>query len=174
MSEQTTERDVDSAVIDSGTVVTFHYDLYDGDANKIESSRTSDEPIVVLFGDGSVLAAMWDALRDKRAGEDLTITLPSAQAYGRHYPDRVQRVALKKLGLKGRALRPGQLVRLPGSRDKAPATVLKTGKFSVDVDTNHPLAGQDLTFDISIVAVREASDSERAHGHVHGPGGHAH
>jgi FKBP-type peptidyl-prolyl cis-trans isomerase SlyD len=52
--------------------------------------------------------------------------------------------------------------------------VLKPGRFVVDVDTNHPLAGQTLSFDLEVIEVRAASAEERSHGHVHGPGGHAH
>ena len=51
---------------------------------------------------------------------------------------------------------------------------VKAGRHSADIDTNHPLAGQSLTFDIEIVDVREASEEEIAHGHAHGPGGHQH
>ena len=53
-------------------------------------------------------------------------------------------------------------------------TVVKVGKFSVDVDSNHPLAGQTLNYSIDIVDVRAASDEEKAHGHAHGVGGHQH
>jgi FKBP-type peptidyl-prolyl cis-trans isomerase SlyD len=48
------------------------------------------------------------------------------------------------------------------------------GRFNVDVDANHPLAGQSLTFDVEVTAVRDATPEERAHGHVHGPGGADH
>ena len=45
---------------------------------------------------------------------------------------------------------------------------------NVTVDANHPLAGQVLNFDVSIEAVRAASEEELSHGHVHGVGGHQH
>ena len=44
----------------------------------------------------------------------------------------------------------------------------------ITVDHNHPLAGQTLNFSIEIVEVREATEEEQEHGHVHGPGGHQH
>ncbi|MEQ9565604.1 MAG: peptidylprolyl isomerase, partial [Pseudomonadales bacterium] len=52
--------------------------------------------------------------------------------------------------------------------------VVKVGKFNVDLDTNHPLAGVNLSFDVEIVEVRDATEEEIAHGHAHGPGGHHH
>jgi FKBP-type peptidyl-prolyl cis-trans isomerase SlyD len=53
-------------------------------------------------------------------------------------------------------------------------TVTKVGSSVIDVDLNHPMAGKTLNFAIELVDVREASEEERAHGHVHGPGGHHH
>lgn len=44
----------------------------------------------------------------------------------------------------------------------------------MDVDANHPLAGKSLTFEVEITEVREASDEEKNHGHVHGHGGVEH
>jgi FKBP-type peptidyl-prolyl cis-trans isomerase SlyD len=52
--------------------------------------------------------------------------------------------------------------------------VAKVGESVVDVDLNHPMAGQTLHFDLEIVEVRAATEEELAHGHVHGPGGHHH
>ena len=52
--------------------------------------------------------------------------------------------------------------------------VVKVGHKFVDVDTNHPLAGKPLTFDLNIISLRDAAPEEIAHGHVHGDGGHHH
>ena len=53
-------------------------------------------------------------------------------------------------------------------------TVVKVGRFMVDVDTNHPLAGKTLNFDVEIVSVRAATQDEISHRHAHGDGGHHH
>jgi FKBP-type peptidyl-prolyl cis-trans isomerase SlyD len=53
-------------------------------------------------------------------------------------------------------------------------TIEKVGMSVVDVDLNHPMAGQDQHIDVEIVEVREASAVELEHGHVHGEGGHHH
>ena len=165
----------DEPDVGPGTVVAFHYDLYDEEARRIESSKEGD-PVRFLFGEGRVLAALQDAFRGKRGGTDFSVTIPHAQAYGRHYPERLQRVPRKRLdGGRGQAsIRPGQAVTLRGERGAQQATVVKVGRFNVDVDTNHPLAGRDLTFDVRVIEVRAASAEETAHGHAHGPGGHAH
>lgn len=157
-----------------GTVVAFHYDLYDSNAQKIESSKNGD-PVLCLHGERGVLLALQDAFVDKQAGDDFSITVPHEKAYGRHYPDRKQRLSRKKIdGAKQQTFRVGQIISLRGEHGPSPATVLKVGKFNIDVDANHPLAGVDLTFDVKIVSVREATADEQAHGHAHGVGGHQH
>jgi FKBP-type peptidyl-prolyl cis-trans isomerase SlyD len=50
--------------------------------------------------------------------------------------------------------------------------IVEVGDDEVRVDENHPLAGQTLHFEVTVAGVREATDEERTHGHVHGPGGH--
>jgi FKBP-type peptidyl-prolyl cis-trans isomerase SlyD len=61
-----------------------------------------------------------------------------------------------------------------GQGGAVPVTVTKVTDETVTVDGNHPLAGKDLNFDVTIADVREASAEELEHGHVHGPGGHSH
>jgi FKBP-type peptidyl-prolyl cis-trans isomerase SlyD len=53
-------------------------------------------------------------------------------------------------------------------------TVVRIAGDMVTVDGNHPLAGENLTFAVEVTEVRDASEEELAHGHVHGPGGHHH
>ncbi len=63
---------------------------------------------------------------------------------------------------------------LPTSVGQRAMTVLKVGVSVVDVDLNHPLAGKTLNFAVDVIDVREATAEEKAHGHVHGEGGHQH
>ena len=157
-----------------GTVVAFHYDLYDSNARKIESSRQRD-PVLCLYGERGVLLALQDACAGKMAGDDFSVDVPHEKAYGRRYPNRQHRLSRKKIdGGRQQSFRPGQVITLRGDKGPTPATVVKVGKFNIDVDVNHPLAGIDLTFDIHIVSVRNATPDERAHGHAHGAGGHQH
>ena len=61
-----------------------------------------------------------------------------------------------------------------GQGGNVPVTVTAVTDEIVTVDGNHPLAGKNLTFEVSIEEVRDATEEEQAHGHVHGVGGHQH
>ena len=158
--------------IESGTVVTFHYTLRDEQGSQLETSRDS-EPSAYLHGANNVIRGLEAAMAGRAAGDVFTATVEPEQGYGLRDPGRAQRVPVKHLVFSG-SLRPGAVVQLNTGDGRRPVTVTKVGRHSADIDTNHPLAGQTLNFDIEIIEVRPASPEERAHGHAHGPGGHQH
>jgi len=100
--------------------------------------------------------------------------LPPERAYGLPKPDSIQRLPTKYLVNAPKRLKPGMPVSFSTNQGEKTAVLVKVGKFNVDVDTNHPLAGKAVTFDIDIRDVRAATAEELAHGHAHGQGGHHH
>jgi FKBP-type peptidyl-prolyl cis-trans isomerase SlyD len=154
------------------SVVYFHYTLRDEAGEQLETSRDG-EPSACLHGAGNIIPGLEAAMEGKAAGDVFTATVTPEEAYGPRQADRIQRVPVKHLLFRGK-LRPGMTVQLNTGEGRLPVTVVKVGRHTADVDTNHPLAGQTLTFDIEIVEVRAATAEETAHGHVHGPGGHHH
>jgi FKBP-type peptidyl-prolyl cis-trans isomerase SlyD len=54
------------------------------------------------------------------------------------------------------------------------ARIISVGKSRAKLDFNHPLAGKQLDFDVTIVGLRTPTPEELEHGHVHGSEGHAH
>lgn len=158
--------------IASKTVASFHYSLFNEEGEELESSK-GDQPSVYLHGSNNIIKGLESALADKAAGDKVEITLPPEEAYGPRQEDRIQRVPVKHLIFKGK-LRASMAAQLNTSKGRQPVTVVKAGRHSADIDTNHPLAGKTLTFNIDIVDVREATADELSHGHAHGPGGHQH
>jgi len=154
------------------SVVYFHYTLRDEAGEQLETSRDG-EPSASLHGAGNIIPGLEAAMEGKAAGDVFTATVTPEEAYGPRQADRIQRVPVKHLLFRGK-LRPGMTVQLNTGEGRLPVTVVKVGRHTADVDTNHPLAGQTLTFDIEIMEVRAATAEETAHGHVHGPGGHHH
>lgn len=158
--------------IDQDKVVSFHYTLSMVGGEQLESSEKT-EPMTYLHGHGNILKALEYAMGGKQAGDTFQMTLAPAEAYGERHEGAEQRVPIKHLMYSGK-LRPGMTVKLNTDNGPRDVRVIKVGKFNVDVDTNHPLAGLSLSFDIDIVDVRSATAEEIAHRHVHGEGGHHH
>lgn len=162
--------------ISADKVVSFHYNLNDVDGALLETSYDAD-PTLYLHGHGNILAALEVALEGKSEGDSITVTLTPDQAYGDRREGAVQRVPIKHLhnhAVIKNKLKPGSRVSVNTQHGPWEAVILKVGKFNVDIDSNHPLAGKTLTFEIEVKAVREATSEELAHGHAHGAGGHNH
>lgn len=158
--------------IANDAVASFHYSLHGEDGEQIEQSRDAD-PVTYLHGHGNLLPALEAKLEGLEAGATVSVALAAAEAYGERNPDAIARVPLKHLQHKGR-LQPGMVVAVETQQGPRQVTVLKVGKFNVDVDANHPLAGRALRFEVEITEVRAATPEELAHGHAHGAGGHHH
>lgn len=159
--------------IQKDAVVTFFYTLSELEGKQLEDNKDS-VPMAYLHGHRNLLPALESALEGLQEGESKTIVLPPEQAYGKLDPSAQQRVPIKHLASKPKRLMPGVIVRIQTDNGVKTGTVIKAGKFVVDVDLNHPFAGKTLQFEVTVDSVREASTEEIAHGHAHGVGGHHH
>ena len=155
--------------IEDKKVVTFHYTLLDEHGEQLESSREGD-PMTYLHGAGNIIPGLEKAMVGKVAGDQFEASVEPAEAYGERDENGVQRISAKHFKQAGR-LEPGQVVVLQTRQGPRQVTVVKVGRFNVDIDTNHPMAGLSLTFDVEVTDVRDATAEEVTHGHVHGPGG---
>ena len=157
--------------IEKDRVVRFHYSVAEVGQPALETSRDR-EPIAILVGHGNIIPGLEAAMQDKEAGASFGVDVAAAEAYGERREGLSQRIPKKHFG--AQKLEPGMQVVLQTNFGPRAVTIEKVGMSVVDVDLNHPMAGKDLDFDIEIVEVREASEEELAHGHVHGEGGHHH
>lgn len=153
------------------TVVEFHYGLTDANG-EIENSR-NHEPVLYLHGQPGLVDGLVEAMEGREAGDRFTVELTADQAYGPRRDNAVQKVQIKHLQ-GARKWKPGMVAMIQTDEGPRQVTVVKVGHSQAEVDSNHPLAGRDLTFDVEILSVREATPEELAHGHAHGAGGHQH
>lgn len=164
--------------IKHNAVVRFHYRLRDeATGNELENSH-GEEPNTYMHGRNAIAPGLESAMTDKEKGDTFSVTLSPEEGFGVRREDQKQRVPLKHLmgqDKKGKSKpKVGDVVSVNTNAGPRKATVIKVGKFNVDLDVNHPLSGKTLTFDIEVVEVREATQEELDHGHVHGAGGHQH
>lgn len=152
--------------IGNNQVVSMHYTLTDSTGNVLDSSNEG-APLSYLHGAGNIIPGLEQALAGKAEGEQVQAVIAPEEAYGEPQPDLVQ--VLPKEAFQGvDQVEPGmrfQAESADGSTRQL--TVTDVEGDEVTVDANHPLAGVELHFDVQVVDVREATEEELEHGHVH-------
>jgi FKBP-type peptidyl-prolyl cis-trans isomerase SlyD len=152
-------------------VVAFRYVLTDAEGAEMERSGP-DQPMVYLHGHRNILPALEEQLAGGESGQQLSVTLVPELAYGARRDNAMQRVPIKHVLGKHKHYRPGMAVKINTDNGPRDVVIVKVGRFNLDVDNNHPLAGKTVTFEITIEKVRDATGDEIAHGHTHGIDGH--
>lgn len=158
-------------LIEKDKVISFHFKVIEH--GKLLESSGEDEPMLYMHGHNGLISGLESELVGKKAGESFSVTLEPKDAYGIVLASSKQRISKKHLTTKGK-LQVGMVVDINTTEGLRQATIVKVGKFNVDVDTNHPFAGKTLTFEVDVIDVRDATSEELAHGHAHGAGGHQH
>ena len=159
--------------IQKNRAVSFHYTLTDDDGNNLDSSAGT-VPLGYLHGAGNIIPGLESALEGKSVGDSLEVAVVAAEGYGEVQQELIQEVP-KSSFQSVDTIEVGMRFEAQTSQGgTVPVSVTAVTDDTVTVDGNHPLAGVNLNFDISIEDVREATEEEIAHGHIHEPGGHQH
>ena len=156
----------------SGMVVTMHYTLSDDSGAVLDSSQGGD-PLVYLHGHSNIVPGLEKALEGKEAGHKSQVTVAPAEGYGDVNPESIFEAPRAHFP-KEANLAQGQRVYAEGPNGPITLTVVRLTETGAILDANHPLAGKTLHFDVEVVQVRDATEEELSHGHVHGAGGHHH
>ncbi|MFA5146922.1 MAG: peptidylprolyl isomerase [Candidatus Omnitrophota bacterium] len=141
----------ESPVIHTGSKVAFDYTLtVDG---KMMDSSEGKGPINYVQGDGRLIVGLAKALEGMRAGEEKTVTVPPAEAYGTMDPKAVREVPRSSLPT-DREVKVGMMLQAKDAKGGTLITrVAEIRKDTVLMDFNHPLAGKTLIFKVKIVSV---------------------
>lgn len=157
-------------LIAKDSAVTIHFQLRNTQGKVLEKSQ---QPLAYLHGGyGNIFPKIEAALQGKSAGYQVTVDLSPEDAFGAIDP-ALQQVIPKTQFPPGVKVG-GQLEGRDAQGNTRAFTVVKIKGAEVHLDGNHPLAGQHLRFSCEVVEVRDASEEEIAHGHVHGVHGHQH
>ena len=154
------------------TVVTIDYTLKSDDGETIDSS-SGGEPLAYLHGNGSIVVGLENALDGKSAGDAVTVKVAPGEGYGERDPE-LMHVASRAQFQGVEDLAVGMRFQARSGDEMTVVTVVAVEGDDVTLDANHPLAGENLNFDVKIVEVRAATKAELEHGHPHGPGGAHH
>lgn len=144
----------------TGDQVTLVYDGILANGEIFESS-TDTGPLDFIIGDGSVLPAFEAAVLGMKPGEVKTIKVPPQNAFGTRDEDLVQTVSRAAINSEIQ-LAPGVVVGMTMARDdksiQVPAMVTAVTDDRITVDFNHPLAGQELFYRITVQSVNQPKE----------------
>ena len=155
--------------ISKDRIVSIDYTLKDVNGEVIDTSD-GRAPLDYIHGSGSIIQGLENALEGKAVGDELTVTISPEEAYGLRDDSLAQSVD-RKIFETEEDLQVGMQFQAPSEQGMMIVTVTEIKDDSVTVDTNHPLAGETLHFDVAVVDVRDATEEELGHGHAHGSGG---
>ncbi len=135
-----------------GDMVKVHYTGRRTDGTTFDTSLERD-PLEFTLGEGELIAGFEQAVLGMAAGESKTTTIPADQAYGPHHAERVIDVERHHLpsDLQPEIGQQLQMTRPDGTTLSVMITTVT--ETQVTLDANHPLAGQDLIFDITLVEI---------------------
>ncbi len=158
--------------IAKNTVVSIDYTLTDDSGEVLDTSKGA-EPLVYMQGVGNLIPGLEKALEGKQAGDQFKVSIPPEEAYGLRDEENMEDVPLS--AFQGdEELEVGMQVEVQHDHGAHIMTVAAIDEDTITLDANHPLAGETLHFDVSVVSVREATAEEMQHGHAHGGDGHHH
>jgi FKBP-type peptidyl-prolyl cis-trans isomerase SlyD len=149
-------------------VAAIHYTLTDNDGTVLDSSAGRD-PLYYIHGMGNLIPGMEEGLEGKVKGDKFQIKVSPEKGYGVKNDSLLQQVPRSAFGDQ-----PVEVGMQFQTNRGAVVTVTHVGLENITVDANHPLAGVELNFNVEVMEIRNATEEEIAHGHVHGPGGHHH
>ncbi|QDZ10152.1 FKBP-type peptidyl-prolyl cis-trans isomerase [Devosia ginsengisoli] len=139
-----------------GDVVRINYTGRLTNGTQFDSSA-GKEPLEFTIGLGQVIKGLEAHVAGMEPGNKSTVTIPCAEAYGPHRAEAIQTLDRAKVP-SGIDVRPGtQLQARTADGGVLPITVVEVDEQSVKVDANHPLAGQDLVFDVELVEIVQAA-----------------
>lgn len=166
--------------VENKKVVTLTYELREDNASgELIQKVEKDRPFVYLFGIGGLLPKFEQSLEGLQAGDAFSFEMTADESYGEHTEEAIIDLDKKIFEIDGvlneEILSIGEPITMQDDNgNPIEGVVLEVTEDTVKMDFNHPLAGLDLHFSGEILDVRDATDEELAHGHVHGAHGHHH
>lgn len=135
-----------------GNTVLFHYTGSLADGTVFDSS-TGREPLRVELGGGQIIPGVDQALAGMTPGDSKTVTIAADHAYGPHREELIHEVDRGKLSPEMTVEVGDRLEGTDATGKRLHLTVVEVTDQAVKLDANHPLAGEDLTFELKLVEI---------------------
>jgi FKBP-type peptidyl-prolyl cis-trans isomerase 2 len=142
--------------VKNGDTVHIHYTGTLSDGTPFDSSAGRD-PLTFQVGSGQIIPGLDAAIPGMAVGDRKTVTVPCEEAYGPVDPGRRTAIPREQIPPDVPVDVGTRLQMQAPSGQPVPVVVVEADEATVTLDANHPLAGQDLTFDIELVAIKQAA-----------------
>lgn len=158
--------------IAKNTVVSIDYTLKDDEGSVIDTSDGRG-PLSFIQGIGNIIPGLEKKLEDKQVGDSFQVSISPEEGYGER--DETLRQIIPSSAFQGiSSLEVGMQFQMQTNQGVQIASIVDIEGDNVTIDSNHPLAGLNLNFAVTVTDVRQATEEELNHGHVHQPGCHHH
>ena len=155
------------AVKAENSVVGIEYEVKEAGSNEIVDSNKGAQPLEFVTGKGQIIPGLEKALEGMSEGESADILVKAEDAYGEVNQEAVQTLPIEQF--EGVDLKEGMTLYGQGEDGQTVQVVVKSfNDKEVTIDFNHPLAGKDLMFSVTVMSERDATDEEAATGQVGG------
>jgi len=147
--------------IETNQVVSIEYEVR-SDGNVVDSN-VGGQPLVFMFGKGQIIPGLESGIKEMVSGDKGDVLVKAADAYGEYNPEATQDVPKEQFA--GIDLQEGMTLYGQGQDGGTVQVIVKEIRDeNVVVDFNHPMAGKDLMFTVTINSIRDASAEEIATG----------
>lgn len=167
-------------IIENNKVISLTYELRLKNENgEVAEKVDSGNPFVFLFGHGNILPKFEENLAGKKVGDAFGFRLSPEEGYGEQTAEAIVDLPMNIFQVEGNPdndlLKIGNMIPMMDQEgNRLNGKVVKVEAETVTMDFNHPLAGETLFFAGEVLDIREASEEELQHGHVHNHGSHSH
>lgn len=155
-------------ITNENCVVGIEYEVKEVGTTEVVDSNKGAEPLEFIIGKGQIIPGLENALVGMTKGESGDIMVSAADAYGDINPEAIQTLPVDQFA--GVDLVEGMTLYGQGDDGQTVQVTVKTfDENEVNVDFNHPLAGKDLMFSVTVLSAREATADEITSGQIGGP-----
>jgi len=138
--------------VENGNTVSVHYTGTLNDGSEFDSSYSRGEPIAFQVGSGQMIAGFDSAVVGMSVGDEKSVSLTAAEAYGPRNDDAVQAFPRTAFAA-DMDLAVGSMIQGQQAGRSFMAQIVESDTHTVTLDLNHPMAGKDLNFKIELVDI---------------------
>ncbi len=140
------------SIVKNGDAVKVHYTGKFDDGQVFDSSEGGD-PLGFTVGAGHVIPGFDAALVGMQIGETKNVVIPADQAYGQRMEELMQTISREQFNIGDVEPELGMAIEMQTPQGAIPLVITELTETTVTLDANHPLAGEELHFDLKLVEI---------------------